>query len=227
MPRGKIVIKSFGGRINIVPPAKTKVDQEEPARPSEVAPAPKRNHGESPATPNSKGLFVPANLVNLMEIRAESIFRPNEADYEISYALSGGAPDQVDMLHKLASNTVVSSATPVSVQPILRAMVAHIVEEREGDPLVIVDVHTHPQGIPEPSDTDRSAFLHGGPFTRSLVPGAVVLYGVHAVSSESVRSRERPAKTRRNRIRWTSITREHEIAFFDEHSVPYEVQFNG
>ena len=229
MSRGKIVIKTFGGRINIVPREETRARAPAPGRPSEAAPAGAPGAVPSPPAggPALKGLALSSQMVQLMEIRAESIFRPNEEDYEIAYALSGSSSDALDMLHKLASNEVVSSATPESVQPIARAMVSHVNRERGDSPKIIIDVHTHPKGIPQPSDADRRAFLSEGPFVRSLVPGVQVLFAVHAVSSESMLSREAPAKTGGNRIRWTSITREHEVAFFDENSAPYEVRLHG
>jgi len=40
---------------------------------------------------------------------------------------------------------------------------------------------------------------------------------------ERIREREEPKKTSKNRIMWSSITRTHEIAFYDENSRPAEV----
>ena len=227
MARGKIVIKSFGGRINIARREAPSAPVGEPGRPNEVARAPDVVQPSPTGGPTKKGVVLSSQMIQLMEIRAESIFRPNEDDYEITYALSGGGANAPDMLHNLASNMVVSHATPVSVQPNSRAMVDHVLKERSDSPKIFVDVHTHPSGIPEPSEADKSAFESAGPFILSLVPGTKVLFAVHAVSRETVRAREAPSKSGRNRIRWTSITREHEIAFFDEHSAPVEVHFDG
>jgi len=60
---------------------------------------------------------------------------------------------------------------------------------------------------------------------RNYVPGATIIFGIHSVSSEgeTVREREEPKKTSKNRITWSSITRSHELAVYDENLRPAEV----
>ncbi|MCK4398833.1 MAG: hypothetical protein KAV25_07555 [Methanophagales archaeon] len=43
------------------------------------------------------------------------------------------------------------------------------------------------------------------------------------MSSEDIREREEPQKTSKNRIKWSSITRSHEIAFYDANLMPVDV----
>jgi hypothetical protein len=52
-----------------------------------------------------------------------------------------------------------------------------------------------------------------------------IIFGIHSVSGEGerIREREEPKKTSKNRITWSSITRMHEIAFYDENLRPAEV----
>ena len=60
---------------------------------------------------------------------------------------------------------------------------------------------------------------------RNYVPGATIIFSIHSVSSEgeTVREREEPKKTSKNRIAWSSITRTHELAFYDAELRPVEV----
>jgi len=177
-----------------------------------------------PVTTKSNALLLPIRLINLMEIRAESGFRPNEEDVEIVYALSGNGPHAPDMLHKLSSQTVVEKAADDYVISSVRGMVEHIIKERGSPPKLVVGIHTHPQGVPKPSDKDNRYFRNAFDTIKSLVPEAYVLFGVHAISSESIRERLEPTRISRNAIKWSSITREHEIAFYTPESNTCEVK---
>ncbi len=59
---------------------------------------------------------------------------------------------------------------------------------------------------------------------RGIAPGATVLFGVHAVGSEERRPRTPPERVSENVVRWSSITRTHEVAFFDEAAKPVPVR---
>jgi len=169
-------------------------------------------------------LLLSCRLVNLMEMRVESGFRPNEEDVEIVYALSGNVSNVPDKLHKLSSNTVVEKATDDYVVSSIKGMVEHIIRER-GTPLkLVVAVHTHPQGVPKPSDKDKRYFSNASDAIKALIPGVNVLFGIHAISSESVRERLEPTRTSKNTIKWCSITREHELSFFTPDANSWEVK---
>ena len=90
----KIIVKTDGGKVRI------RLQNEVHAPVSAVA------TGAKPleSAPEKKALLLPRRLINLMEIRAESAFRPKEEDVELVYALSGSDLCVPDMLHKLSSN---------------------------------------------------------------------------------------------------------------------------
>jgi hypothetical protein len=181
-----------------------------------------------PSEPMAKigrgALLFSSRLINLMEIRAESGFRPNEEDVEIVYALSGSNSNVVDMLHKLTSQTVVEEATKGYVVSSVRGMIEHITKERGGPPKLVVGVHTHPQGVPKPSDKDHRYFKNASETMKALIPGVNVLFGIQAISSESIRERLEPTRISKNTVKWCSITREHEISFFTPDSNTCEVK---
>jgi len=52
------------------------------------------------------------------------------------------------------------------------------------------------------------------------------MFGVHAVGGEERRPRSTPERVSENRLRWSSITRTHEVAFFDEHAEPVTVRID-
>lgn len=214
----KINVKTDGGRIRI----KLRDEAKAPVVTGPTGAEPLES--SKPVTTNSKALLLPIRLINLMEIRAESGFRPNEEDVEIVYALSGSDPNAPDMLHKLSSQTVVEKATEDYVISSVRGMIKHIIKERGSPPTLVVGVHTHPQGIPKPSDKDNRYFLNASEMIKTLVPKANVLFGIHAISSESIRERLEPTRISKNTIKWSSITREHEIAFYTPDVNLYEVK---
>jgi proteasome lid subunit RPN8/RPN11 len=188
--------------------------------------------GGAPYTPltspaaGGRGISLSHPILSQMEIRVESVFRPKEPDVEVVYALTGyGA--SVDHLHKFSSNEVVAHATPEMVLYVAEKMVEHIRAERAEMPNLIVHVHSHPLGAPALSDVDKETMPEVAARIRAIVPDATVLFGVHAVGREERRPREPPERVSENKVRWSSITRMHEIAFFDEHAEPVEVRIDG
>lgn len=174
------------------------------------------------AAPN-RGFLLSSSLINQMEIRVESVFRPGQPDVEIVYALTGSKANYPEMLHKFSSSEVVAHATFDRISTAAEKMAEHILKERPDAPKIIVSAHTHPDGIAELSDQDKSSIINIARRLRELIPAANVIFAVHAVSSESTRPRTLPMKTAGNRIKWSSITRTHELAFFNENSEPFEV----
>ncbi len=61
---------------------------------------------------------------------------------------------------------------------------------------------------------------------RAIIPDATILFGVHAIGSEERRARIAPERVSQNTVRWSSITRAHEVAFFDEYAKPIEVRID-
>ncbi len=168
----------------------------------------------------SKLIFL-RNIIDQMEIRVESVFRPNNPDVEICYALSGGSV--VDMLHKLASNAVVKLSSPFEVYTVTENKIKMIIEERGEVPKIVVDVHTHPYGVAELSNDDIEAISRVYEIFREKLPDTDIYFGVHAISEENIGKRSEPIIDK-NRIRWRSITRVHEVAFFDGKCRPIEVE---
>jgi proteasome lid subunit RPN8/RPN11 len=166
-------------------------------------------------------LLLSSSLINQMEIRVESVFRPGQSDVEIAYALSGST--YPDMLHKFSSNEVVAHATQDRIITAAEKMAEHILRERPDAPNIIVGVHTHPDGAAELSEQDKSSMLRIAAKLKEHIAGANVVFGVHAVSRESPRARAQPVKIAANRIKWSSITRTHEVAFFNENAEPVGV----
>jgi len=171
----------------------------------------------------SRVIALSLPLLNQMEIRVESVFRPKEPDVEVVYALTGFG-GSVDHLHKFSSNEVVAHATPEMVSYVAERMVEHIRAERAEMPNLIVHVHSHPLGAPALSDVDKETMPKVAATIREIAPGATVFFGVHAVGSEERRPRTPPERVSENKIRWSSITRTHEVAFFDEGAKPVPVR---
>ncbi|MFA4957028.1 MAG: hypothetical protein WC556_08675 [Candidatus Methanoperedens sp.] len=169
------------------------------------------------------GFLLSSSLINQIEIRVESVFRPGQPDVEIVYALTGSRPDYPEMLHKFSSNEVVAHATPERISAVTEKMAEHILKERPDAPKIIVAAHTHPDAAAELSQQDKGSIVSIARRLRELIPTTNVIFAVHAVSSESPRPRTMPMKIAGNRIKWSSITRTHELAFFNENSEPVEV----
>ena len=185
-------------------------------------------HPASPApatAAGSRGLALSHPIISQMEIRVESVFRPKEPDVEVVYALTGYGTS-VDQLHKFSSNEVVAHATPEMVSYIAEKMVEHIRAERAEMPNLIVHIHSHPLGAPALSDVDKETMPSVAARIRAIVPDATVLFGVHAVGSEERRPRDPPERVSENKVRWSSITRVHEVAFFDDRAEPVEVRID-
>lgn len=173
---------------------------------------------------SSLGSFLlSSSLINQIEIRVESVFRPGQPDVEIVYALTGSRLDYPEMLHKFSSNEVVAHATPDRISTVTEKMAEHILKERPDAPKIVVAAHTHPDATAELSQQDKSSIVSIARRLRELIPTTNVIFAVHSVSSESARPRTIPMKIAGNRIKWSSITRTHELAFFNENSEPVEV----
>lgn len=170
-----------------------------------------------------EGFSLPFSIINQMEIRVESVFRPKQQDVEVVYALSG-QNWIVDQLHKLASNEVVAHATPEMVSYYAGMMAEQIYQERSNEPRLIIHVHSHPYAPPMLSDIDRDSMAGNARRMKDRFPEATVIFGIHSVSSEQRRQRIPPKKSFKNLISWSSITRVHEVAFFDEFEKPVEVR---
>ena len=218
---GKIVIRTDGDKIRV--------------RLREEAKAPEVRQATGARTlepteiikQNREMLLLPVRLINLMENRVESGFRPNEEDVEIVYALSGINPNMPDMLHKLSSSDVIEANNPDYVITSVRAMMEYIVQERGNEPKLVIQIHTHPQGISMPSQRDKTYFANAAQSIKALAPGCHVIFGVHVLSSESIRERLEPTKLSINTLRWSSIRREHEVGFYEPNGKIYEVELYG
>jgi proteasome lid subunit RPN8/RPN11 len=166
-------------------------------------------------------IVIPTSLIQQMEIRVESIFRPDAEDVETTYALTGDSV--MEMLHKFTSKEVIKSATPFEIHTKIEAKLKQILEERAevGKATTVIDIHTHPQGLPIPSDQDLMVFKRAYVVYRKHFEN--VYFGIHAVSEETKLRRSKP-KAEGNRVFWTSINRKHEVAFFDKDGNPVEVE---
>ena len=188
--------------------------------------------GDSPAFPAPHASFSAGQRISLshpiisqMEIRVESVFRPKETDVEVVYALTGYGTS-VDQLHKFTSNEVVAHATSKMISYTAAKMIEHIRSERIEIPDLIVHIHSHPLGAPVLSDADKQTMPMVAAQMRAIIPDATILFGVHAIGSEERRARIAPERVSQNTVRWSSITRAHEVAFFDEYAKPIEVRID-
>jgi len=177
--------------------------------------------GKDLAAPGGGLFLLSSSLINQMEIRVESVFRPGQRDIEIAYAISGS--NYPDMLHNFSSNEVIAHASQDRITTSAEKMAEHIIKERPDKPKMIVAVHTHPDGVSELSEHDISSMYHIAAKLKERIAGVRVIFAVHAVSRESPRARTQIAKIAGNRIKWSSITRTHEVTFFDESAKPVEV----
>jgi hypothetical protein len=171
-----------------------------------------------------KGIIIlPIDIVNFMEVRVESSFRTHQKDVETLYALSGSDPNIPDMIHTHSSQEVIKDVSPTEILFYRRQIVEYIRRERSESSKLIVDLHTHPDGIPESSDADKEAAKDISEEMNNVFPGGNLVFGVHAVSSEGEKERKEPVKTDTNRIKWSSVIREHEVGFYNEESESVEV----
>ncbi len=213
----KITVRTAGSKVKI----RLQEEAKAPVAQSATGAEPVRLSGTEAITKSE--LLLSARVINLMEIRTESSFRPNEEDVELVYALSGPNLNTPDMLHKLSSRKVVEEATQAYVVSSVQGVIEHIIKERDGEPRLLILLHTHPESIPRPSEDDKRYFRSTSEIISAMIPGADILFGVHAISSESIRERQEPIKLSKNTIKWSSITKEHEVAFYKPDAKPYEV----
>ncbi len=164
-------------------------------------------------------IAIHQNLIKQMEIRAESVFRPDSEDIETAYALSGEGV--LDTLHKFTSRDVIKSATPFEIHTKTEAKIKQILEESEVLPKIVVDIHTHPGGEAVLSDKDRSTNRRAYELFKKHFEE--VYFGVHAISKEGKYKRT-PPEVNKNKIFWNSINRRHEVAFFDKDGKPVSVE---
>jgi len=228
MPRRSIVITDgddviidLGGRHRAPPRSRINKGRGEGSPPSIAAGKGRRDGGDS--------LCLTARVKNLIELRAEASFRANQPDFEVIYALSGADYWGPDTFHHFASQRVVEDASPATVTPIVTGIMDLIRRDREGSgsPMLIVINHTHPApgNIPQPSSNDERFFQSTSQVLADMLPKTRILFGVHAISGEAVRRREPPTKTTPNCIRWASVIREHEVAFFAPDGTPFPVDY--
>ena len=166
-------------------------------------------------------VIIPYGIIQQMEIRVESVFRPNAEDVETTYALTGN--NVMEMLHTFTSKEVIRSAIPFEIHTKVEAKVKQILEERAevGKASTVIDIHTHPQGSPVPSDQDLIVFKRAyAVYSRHFEK---VFFGIHAVSEELKLRRKKP-EVKFNVVSWCSLNRKHEVAFYDSGGNPVEVE---
>ena len=180
----------------------------------------KRKPKKSKRTAKNR-IIIPSNLIRQMEIRVESVFRPDVEDVETTYALTGN--NVMEVLHPYTSKEIIKSATPFEIHTKIEAKIKRILEERAelGKASTVIDIHTHPQGLPILSDQDLTVFKRA--FTVYKKYFDSVFFGIHAVSEEQ-RFRRTEPKAEGNKIVWTSLSRKHEVAFYDKDGKPVEVE---
>ena len=174
---------------------------------------------------SGKGIFIPATILKSMEIRAQSIFRPGHKDVEILYALSGD-DYRVNMLNQLSSEDILYASDSGESDVNVENMIAHIKAEIGELPEILVIMHTHPGGATLPSTQDKLFFRTTAQKIKQYSPETEVFYGVHAISGGSVRAKTDYKKINENTIKWSSITHDHEVAFYTKESKPGEVNIN-
>ncbi|ODS41228.1 MAG: hypothetical protein A7315_06800 [Candidatus Altiarchaeales archaeon WOR_SM1_79] len=157
-------------------------------------------------------IYISQVILDKMEIKAESIFRPHQKNVETIYALAGKTSIH-DRLYTLSTNAILYDSGSMEVRVDASQMLEHIMRDDEKIGLLIF-IHTHPEGIPEPSKDDLKFFKHVSSEAKKHFPG-MVLYGVHAINNGEIRNRTNPYKTRKNVIKWSSSTHDHEVGFYN------------
>jgi len=176
-----------------------------------------------PSDPKTRRVMLTfsKNIIDQMEIRTEGVFRPRMQDVETAYGISGD--EILDMFHKFTSSEVIRESTPFAIYTTTDNKIEYILEERGESPKNVVDVHTHPAGIAELSEEDRSTMKRISQVFKEKMSGTKIIFGVHAVSEEKGLGKRIKPDASGNRIKWRSLTREHEVAFYDENSRPVDV----
>ena len=167
-------------------------------------------------------------MIERAEIITEGVFRPGVEDVEVKYVMSGRRPDRVDRLHPLASDRVISEATPVSVMTNVGQMIEFVKRSGAADAGVIVDLHSCPSsGVSQPRSTDVTSWRNMARLLAEEFPSARYLGGVHGVGRQAAAFLElRPPRgAGLNRLVWQSNTRGHEIALFSADSLPVEAGY--
>jgi hypothetical protein len=164
-------------------------------------------------------------VIKMMEIRAESVFRPGSSDVECFYAITGETPGALDTLHSLASRQVVSTATPNMVQADIEGMVTLVLKERQGKaPGCLVEIHTHPDRAEAvPSNQDLKHWQSTARFLSERLPQSQLFFGVHAVTRERPGVAASPKASAEHKIGWSSVCKDHEIAVFTTTGRPARV----
>ena len=161
-------------------------------------------------------LALDSRVVKMMEVRAESAYRPGVTDVECLYVMTGDSPGVVDTLHSLATSEVVRAATPNMIRTSIDGTLAVVLKEREGKPPGCwVEVHTHPdRDRAKPSDRDLESWRWKDRFLKEKMPATEVFYGVHAVTNERPGAPTPPHPSGKNKVAWASVCRDHELAVF-------------
>ncbi len=163
------------------------------------------------------------------EILTEGVFRPGAEDVEVKYIMSGGRADAIEHVHALSSDMVIPEATSRSVMTNVGRLVEllkHVGAERAA---LIVDIHTHPSGIAEPSDQDKRTWREMGRYFGNEFPNARALFGVHAIgpAAREFMKRKAPNRVAVNTVAWRSNIRDHKVALFTPEAYPVEVSADG
>ena len=197
----------------------------EPGRaPDPGRPPPSRGEPES-----SRALTLDWLALERAEIVTEGVFRPGVDDVEVKYIMSGSTPNRIDQVHALSSDMVIPEATSRSVMTNVGRLIELLKRVGAADTALIVDIHTHPSGIPEPSDQDKKAWSNMGRDLAEEFPSAMILFGVHAVgpSATEFLQRKAPDRVAVNTVAWRSNTRDHKVALFTPDARPVEVRADG
>lgn len=168
-----------------------------------------------------EGILLRPAILKSMEIRAQSIFRPGHEDVEILYALSGDSR-MVDMMHQFSSEDILYGSDSMEANVSVANIIEHVKAEIGGLPKVLVILHTHPGGESIPSQQDKLFFSSTEQTIKQHSPGTRVFFGIHAVSGGSVRAKTDYEKINKNTIKWSSITHDHEVAFYTKEAKPLE-----
>jgi hypothetical protein len=172
------------------------------------------------------GTLVLSNqLIKIMEVRSEAVYHPGRRDSECAYAITGGTAGSLDMLHSLASDQVMKSATPNMVETDVSGMVKLVLEERQGKtPGCLLQVHTHPDTFEAiASEKDLLAWQQTERWIRQQLPKTEFYFGIHAVSKERPGISATPKLVAANKVGWASVCRDHEIAIFTTNGKPARI----
>jgi len=171
-----------------------------------------------------EGFYLSPKMLNYMQIRTEGVFRPGQKDIEVVYALSG-THMKPDRLHTFASKLLLYDSNTEEAKVNVSDILSHVIDEpRKDTPELLIIVHTHPEGIPEPSEYDLEFFRSSEKAIKKEFPKMKVLYGVHAISGgDRPIGQKEPERVKLNTVKWSSITHEHEVSFYNSGGKTVEV----